>query len=370
MNATALSGQALRLHLVELLIPHCGPETPAVAAQTLDFILQGEAAAAPKITLAPQAEPESCLPGWASEFLAPEPEPEPELEPEAAPPQITVALSASTEIDMNAVERLYAAGLPQPVIAERLGIAPHKLKKALSGDEIKTRWPRNAAGIPLHPLYPETAPWPPGDDWTNRAEIQTQARDRYQKYAEEGWTEQQIADAENIKLNSVSARMAAFKLTGTWRAAQTPGSSPVEALKPQAVKAPVEIVDNARVDAALAKLNAPPPPRERRPTKVDPTPDAARAELSAHGVAGNQTPTGVPVIKAAPMVWQNPGGPVTVDVIIAWLRHAGDTIIESGKNMWMLNGEAVGASNLLIRANAQRKRLRDPRFGQFQLVKG
>lgn len=170
MNTTshlALTGEALRLRLVELLAPTCGMETPATARAAYDFVV-GEIhhGAAPRVEIrvdhpAPGGGVEPLTrPGWPPAPVEAEPEPKPVIP--------TVSWSAETLIQL---ERLYASGLPQTAIAAQFKLAPHHLRKALSASTgIKARWPRNAAGIPAHPPYPLDAPWPPPADWDSAGE--------------------------------------------------------------------------------------------------------------------------------------------------------------------------------------------------------
>lgn len=419
---TALTGPALRLHLIEVLAPTCGMETPKIANACWDFIHQD---AAVKIDAAmfrgdKTTSKQPMIPEGGIPALLPDPPPQPK--------------PTLPSIDMDAVERLYAAGLPQTTIAERLGIGTEKLKKALAtAIDIKERWPRNAAGIPQHTLYPEDAPWPPAADWANDVEPGPDRRGRFTQYAQEGLSEEDIANAENIKTHSVSASMSTYRLTGIWRENQAKrlgvapaphrdkksdreileplcraGASREQIAKalgvasngihmrvakaglsaiwedalaaknasPEEPPAPVEAeapISNAKVTQALAKLAEPLParlPNLKNPETFPVAPSSARAELAAHGVDGADLPQGVPVTKAGPKVWEHPGGRATIADVIAWLRHSGDTVIEAGKGMWLMNGEQAAARDLAERANRQRKRLRDPRFDLFELVKG
>lgn len=429
-SETALTGPALRLYLIEVLAPTCGMETPRIASACWDFITQdGPVAVKIDSAMFPDVDPLT-RPGWQrpteKQPLIPEggvpallPEP-PAAKPKPSPPSI----------DMDAVERFYAAGLPQTAIAQRLAISPERLKKALAAaTDIKARWPRNAAGIPQHTLYPETAPWPPAADWANDVEPGPDRRGRFTQYAQEGLSEEDIAQAENIKKHSVSASMSTYRLTGIWREnqAQRLGVAPAphrdkksdrDILEPlcragasreqiakelgvapngihmrvakaglstvwedalAAKNKPGEVpqaeapISNAKVNQALAKLAEPLParlPNVKNPETIPAAPSSARAELVAAGVDGIDLPPSVPVTKPGPKPWEHPGGPATIADVIAWLRHAGDSIVEAGKGMWLMNGEQAAARDMVERANRQRKRLRDPRFDLFELVKG
>ncbi len=146
-----------------------------------------------------------------------------------------------------------------------------------------------------------------------------------------GASREDIAQELGCAVNSIHMRVAQAGLSATWE----------DGL--------------AAKQAACPKPALPPVEAAAWPTPERPSADAAVA---------------VPVTRAPPKAWEHPGGAVDIDTIIACLRHAGDTVIGIGTNMWMLNGEGAGAKNLLDRVNGQRKRLRDPRFGQFQLAKG
>ncbi|MCA1909220.1 MAG: hypothetical protein LDL39_12755 [Magnetospirillum sp.] len=379
------TGPALRLHLIEVLAPTCGMETPNIASACWDFIHQD---AAVKIDTAM----------FRGDKAPDKPSPQiPENDGQAALPPTKLRWPVKPpSIDMDAVERLYAAGLPQTAIADRLGIGPEKLKKALAAaSDIKARWPRNAAGIPQHTLYPETAPWPPADDWANAVEPGPDRRGRFTQYAQEGLSEEDIAKAENIKKHSVSASMSTYRLTGVWRENQAqrlgvaPGQhrdkkSDRDILEPlcragasrndiakalgvapngihmRVAKAGLSHVwENAKL-AQAPKEETPTPPkvREAKPSVTTEEPITAKRADQVIDKLNK------PVLPEDRLRRADDPAPCPCDIetVENWLEGQGLKLTFEGAGIYTCEGTPMTAAQLVKRANKARKGLSLPAF--------
>lgn len=360
MNTTshlALTGEALRLRLVELLAPTCGMETPATARAAYDFVV-GEIhhGATPRVEIRvdPPTEPLT-RPGWTPTPVEAEPKPKPVIP--------TVSWSAETLIQL---ERLYASGLPQTAIAEQLKMAPHQVKKALSASaDIKARWPRNAAGIPTQPPYPVDAPWPPPADWASAAEPAADARTRFQKYPEiepepEAVPEPGTVKARLLELcrqglelseinaalgwsgSSASAKIATYKFSVLYReararrraekaAAPRPGAEE-QAAPPKQQEAKPRVKTEAsiiakRVDEVIDKLHKPVLPEDRLRRADDPA-----------------------------------MCPCDIETVENWMEGQGLKLTLEGPGIYTCEGTPMTAAQLVKRANRARMAVSLPAF--------
>lgn len=155
-----LSGPALRLHLLELLVANFdamdGSDVVATAREAYEFIV-GEAPA----SVAPEPEP-------APEAEALEPLPElPVTSPPIEPPTATTmlvmgrAVSLWTSARISRLEQLLAAGLPYAEISTSLGTSPSAISGQASLRGFTAKYPRTTRGKLLYEPYPLDAPWPP-----------------------------------------------------------------------------------------------------------------------------------------------------------------------------------------------------------------
>jgi hypothetical protein len=367
MNTTshiALTGAALRLRLIELLAPTCGMETPATARATYDFVVgETQRMEIPQVEIridppAPAGGEPLTRPGWQDNTPAVEPEPEPEQAPAPA------AGDDEAEADLVGVKgrllELCRQGLELGEINKIMGWNGSTASARISSfrftkiyKEARARRRSESAGSGQPAPEPEPAP---------RIEDQPGYLERLEQMCEQGLSASQIAGQLGCKHHVVASKVAKAALTNVWREGQAKRKTQTEAEPP---------VATSRVDVALAKLDEPQP--ERRPNRkpIKPAaPSSARTELAAHKVDGIALPPDVPLTKAGPKAWEHPGGRSTIADVIAWLRHSGDTVIDAGKGMWLMNGEQAAARDLVERANRQRKRLRDPRYDLFEPVKG
>ncbi|MCA1907899.1 MAG: hypothetical protein LDL39_06020 [Magnetospirillum sp.] len=357
-----LSGAALKLHLVNTLAPTCGMETPRIARECYGFIAEDapqDVHVAPPVWVGVDLARRGDLgciieQSFNSGKLGPEPTPEPE--PEQVPVPATEGTDAASEdaAPVGVRERLLELcqqGLELDEINDAMGwkgssasarISSYRFGKIYRVAREKRRV-ENAVSQP--PATPVPDP---------RPEDQPGYFEHLERMCQQGLSATQIAAQLGCKHHVVASKIAKAALTNVWRQGQAQRDTG-NGEKASVPSTPVK----------TAPVPVPVPPK--KPAKVAPSP---RAELAAHGVDGADLPQGVPVTKAGPKVWEHSGGPATIADVIAWLRHSGDTVIEAGKGMWLMNGEQAAARDLVERANRQRKRLRDPRFDLFELVKG
>lgn len=372
-----LTGAALKLHLVNTLAPTCGMETLRIARECYGFIAEDaspDVHVAPTVSVGFNIDPlprrewlssvieRAINPAEPEPSLEPDPASPPEPEPEQAPAPATG--DDEPEADLVGVKgrllELCRQGLELGEINKIMGwngstasarISSFRFTKIYKEARARRRSESAGSGQPA----PEPAPAP-------RIEDQPGYPERLEQMCEQGLSASQIAGRLGCKHHVVASKVAKAALTNVWREGQAKRNTQTEAEPP---------VATSRVDAALAKLAEPQPERRPNRKQIKPAaPSSARTELAAHKVDGIALPPDVPLTKAGPKAWEHPGGRSTIADVIAWLRHSGDTVIDAGKGMWLMNGEQAAARDLVERANRQRKRLRDPRFDLFEPVKG
>lgn len=154
-----LSGPALRLHLLELLVANFdamdGSDVVATAREAYEFIVgEAPASAAPEPELAPEAE--------ALEPLPELPVTSPPIETSPADTGLVMGREVSlwTPARISRLEQLLAAGLPYAEIAADLGTSPGAISSQSCLRGFTAKYPRTTRGKLLYEPYPLDRPWP------------------------------------------------------------------------------------------------------------------------------------------------------------------------------------------------------------------